>query len=699
MKITKQLVILLFTTILLQGQPLRAQQPDSTAIDSLTYNIFKALPEVMVKGERPVVKAKKGMLEYDMPRLISKLPVSNVYEALKQLPGVVEMNDNLSLNGQGMTIILNGKVSTMTTEQLYTLLKSMPSSRIEKAEVMYAAPARYEVRGAAINLILKSELDKPANAQGELFSEWKQKHFGTFTERGSLLFSSKKLSADLLYSYNQGRELFLEDKTSIHTLNDGSVYHLNIDNRQVNRSHRNNARLGMDYAFGKEHLLSFVYTAQWNNDNNRNNSTGDEISSSTHHSNSALHNFQLDYKLPFHLKIGAEYTHYNNPGNQTVNSLLNNEQINLYSRDRQRINKLKLSVGQEWSLPKDWTMNVGAYYISSNDHSFQHYYDVTTDTLLTGSSMSSVHREKMLNIYGGFSKSFGSKLSAEASLAAEYYHSDVWNEWNFFPTLSISYMPADGHTLQASLSSDRTYPSFWSVQNTTSHISAYTEIQGNPSLKPSSNYQGQLTYIFKNKYILTLYYDYDKDYIAQTCYQARNRLAEIFKFFNFNYHKQSGIQLSFPVSITDRMNNQITLIGFHDQQKCDNFWDIRFDRKLYSYMAVLNSTLTISKKPDIRFTLYGFYQHGMLQGIYNLPHSGQLDASLRWTSNNKKFEVTAKGGDLFNTSSISPYMDSYSQYVKHNYWACQRTFVLSFSYKFGNYKEKQHGNVDTSRFK
>ena len=66
MKITKQLVILLFATILLQGQPLRAQQPDSTAIDSLTYNIFKALPEVMVKGERPVVKAKKGMLEYDM---------------------------------------------------------------------------------------------------------------------------------------------------------------------------------------------------------------------------------------------------------------------------------------------------------------------------------------------------------------------------------------------------------------------------------------------------------------------------------------------------------------------------------------------------------------------------------------------------------------------------------------------------------
>lgn len=57
------------------------------------------------------------------------------------------MNDNLTLGGKSVTVVLDGKVTTMTQEQLNTLLKSIPAGRIEKAEVMYSAPARYQVRG------------------------------------------------------------------------------------------------------------------------------------------------------------------------------------------------------------------------------------------------------------------------------------------------------------------------------------------------------------------------------------------------------------------------------------------------------------------------------------------------------------------------------------------------------------------------
>lgn len=109
----------------------------------------------MITGERPVVKASQGKLVYDLPRLIRDLPVDNAYDAVKELPGVTEMNGGLQLAGQGVTVILNGKVTTLSVEQLYTLLRSIPASRIEKAEVMYNAPARYQVRGALINVQLK----------------------------------------------------------------------------------------------------------------------------------------------------------------------------------------------------------------------------------------------------------------------------------------------------------------------------------------------------------------------------------------------------------------------------------------------------------------------------------------------------------------------------------------------------------------
>ena len=697
----KRKALLLFLLIATALQMTQAQQNDSmaVAIDSLTYNMYKNLPEVMVSGQRPVVKAKHGMLEYDMPRLLGKLPVNNVYEAVKQLPGVVEMNDRLTLGGQGMTVIINGKVSTLSVDQLNTLLKSMPPSRIEKAEVMLAAPARYQVRGTAINLILQSETDKPASVQGELFSEWQQKHFASVTERGSLLFASRRFSVDLLYSYDHRREQFLTDKSAIHTLNDGSVHPLEINSVGELRNQDHNARLGLDYAFAKDHLLSFVYTGNWDDARNKDLSKGDEISNSVHNTNNALHNLRLDYSLPFHLKAGAEYTHYNSPGDQTLSRLLDSRKVDIFSRDGQRINKLKVYAGQELTLPHDWNINFGAYYVTSHDHSFQRYYDAVTDTLIPSSSMKSVHRERLINFYGGFSKSFGSKISTELSLAAEHYHSDVWDEWTFYPTASISYMPAPGHTFQASLSTDRSYPSFWSVQNVTAYASAYSEIVGNPTLKPSTDYDTELTYILRNKYMFTLYYDYNKDYFMQTLYQQPDRLTETYRYFNFDYRSETGMRISAPFAALDRVDGQLTLIGMYNREKCSRFWDIGFDRKKWVGMVVLNGNVTLSRKPDLRFTLYGFYQSGMLQGLYDLPQSGNIDASLRWLSPDKKFILTARCADILNTSSIWPRMTTQGQYVVNRYTACQRAFVLSLTWKFGDYKEKRRDAVDTSRFK
>lgn len=105
--------------------------------DARLDSIYQSLPEVMITGERPVVKASQGKLVYDLPRLIHDLPVDNAYDAVKELPGVTEMNGGLQLAGQGVTVVLNGKVTTLSTEQLYALLRSIPASRIEKAEVMY----------------------------------------------------------------------------------------------------------------------------------------------------------------------------------------------------------------------------------------------------------------------------------------------------------------------------------------------------------------------------------------------------------------------------------------------------------------------------------------------------------------------------------------------------------------------------------
>ena len=63
-----------------------------------------ALQEVVVQGERPLVTVEGSRLTYDMPQLTSQRLVTNAYEALKQLPGVIEQNDVLTLAGAGESV-------------------------------------------------------------------------------------------------------------------------------------------------------------------------------------------------------------------------------------------------------------------------------------------------------------------------------------------------------------------------------------------------------------------------------------------------------------------------------------------------------------------------------------------------------------------------------------------------------------------
>ena len=150
---------IILITLSLCAMTLHAQEDANTLyVDSL----LGQLPEVMVKGERPVVKARQGKLVYDMARLLEQQPVSNAYEALKELPGVIEQEGDLSLGGRGVSVIINGKVSTLSREQLKTLLESTPVSRLEKAEVMAVAPARYGIRGSLINVVLKKTVGQPS---------------------------------------------------------------------------------------------------------------------------------------------------------------------------------------------------------------------------------------------------------------------------------------------------------------------------------------------------------------------------------------------------------------------------------------------------------------------------------------------------------------------------------------------------------
>ena len=215
--------------------------------------------------------------------------------------------------------------------------------------------------------------------------------------------------------------------------------------------------------------------------------------------------------------------------------------------NEQRINRWRFYLAKEHQLKDGWGLNYGATYTTSINHGSQNYVQVHSTTGYSPLSSFTRLREESVNFYVGSNKEFGKKLSAEASLAAEYYHTLLWHEWHFYPTLNLTYRPTEGHLLQLGLSNERKYPDYWTMTPFTAYNNGgYSEITGNPYLKPSSKYQLQLLYLLKNKYQLVTWFTHTDNYFIQTVYQRPDRLSLSYKNFNFNFSEQAGVQMVIP---------------------------------------------------------------------------------------------------------------------------------------------------------
>lgn len=668
-----------------------AQQDTLLSKSDRLDSLYRELPEVLINGERPVVKAEAGKLVYDLPRLIQDKAVTNIYEAIKELPGVMEMKETLTLGGQGVTIVLDGKVTNMTSEQLYALLKSMPASRISKAEVMYNASARHQVRGAMINITLKKQIDEIL--QGEVFGEYRYKGKAYASQRASLLYNNKRWSLDAMYRHGSGTLNYgTTDKKAIHTLNDGTVHQIATHEQTMSDAYSHSVRVGSDYTIADSHQLSMVYNGVWEGSNGNNLTKGSFSSSLISENDKQLHNIRLDYQTPIGLKAGVEMTYYQAPSKQWLNDNFGETETTFNSEENQRINRWRYYLTGEQQIFSKWNLNYGTVFSNSIDHSHQ-YFNTADKT-----DMQSRLCEETLNIYAGLNRQLGQHFLLDFSLATEHYKTAVWNQWDWYPTLNLVFQPSATHILQLSFSSDKEYPGYWAVQNATSYLNGYSEIQGNPYIKPSKMYNTSLTYVLKGKYIFQAYFNHTHDYAVQTHYQSSERLVEIYKYVNFDFSQQAGLMASIPVKVGRWLNSRYMLVGMWMRQKDSDFYDMSFDRTRALLVANMNNTLTLSTKPDLRLQIDGRLQTKAIQGTYDLPASASLDVKLRYAFAKGKAVLQLYCNDIFETSQIDPYIRYANQWVDNDY-SCFRQWGASFTWQFGAYKEKKRTAVDSARFK
>ena len=680
------------------------------------------LAEITVKGERPQVKLEGGKLTYDVPQLMKDKTATNAFEIIKDLPGLIERNDNLELVGASrLNIILNGQLTTMSADQLIQLLKTMPASRVEKAEVMYNAPAKYNVKGALLNVVLSKNESETPSWQGETGVDYTQYRHAGGDAHVNLLYTNKGFSIDFLLNGNKRRDVMGEDMLARHTLNSGMT-EISQHNRALVHVNRGTVRLGMDYTFANEDKLSLAYYLKGDKvlsdrdaftsylDLSKPENKSESTSLVRDDGHSAIHNIRLQYDGHAGISAGADFTRYHSPSVLDYQDT-NGSRTDMINNTRQDVSRWSVFLNKTHSFASGWGLNYGVHggYASSKNYS-EYLYDQGAGYEMDEEALEdNTQKEYIADIFAEVSKNFGERFSATVGLKGEYFKSDyassrenmnLWNEGALFPTVSLSYTFSPRHILQFDISSDKTYPGYWQVSPQVTPLNSYSEVAGNPLLKPYRTYEGQMVYIFRQKYMLVAFCEYTPDYFAQLPYQSDTELKTVFRFENMDYSLEAGLAVIIPFNVGRFWNSRITLRGWRMQEKNDNFHGISYNREAYLGLAHMSNTFNLCDKPNLKMTIDGQYvTPGAIQGIYDLGSMYEISAGLKWTFLNDRASLTLKGDDIF-ASSIprTIKINQGNQWSRMRKLNDERCLKLSFVWKFGGYKEREHDSIDTSRF-
>ena len=690
---------------------LPAQDVTDKSVFKLNDSTTLKLPDVFVKASRPLLKVVGGRLQYNIPNLIKYKPVDNAFDVLKELPGISLSGDLVSIIGTAKTnILINNRLSSMTLDQVISMLKSTPAGKVKKIEVMYSTPPQYGVRGASINIIMEEDKSLKDVLKGEVSLTGSQAYYFTPSGRVNLGFTSGRFSTDFSYSIENENAHRKENMQAFPSLN-GQIFQVDQANtgKTVNVEH--NVQGVLDYETVAKSHLTFTYSGSFDNVNSRRSSVtsfgnADTVNTNNHvFGPSSLHSFRFDYTGSKGLSLGGDYVLYNDVSNQELLNLsVTNPQEAINSNSSQHVQRGNVYANMTSQLPHGWELNYGiSGSLSKTDNKSFTKVDNLADEAAT---FIQTQQEQSAGGFMGFTKQFNEKLSLQASLSLQYYKATVdslqrsrtlWNRLDLFPNMVFSYTPNENHTIQLSFSSDKTYPSYWQTSPSLLYINAYSYAQGNPNLLPERTYSANLNYILLKKYVLAAFFNHLSGNIQQMPYQNKMSLSMIYTTINMDYRNISGLSGTVPFKVSDKIESKITGTGILFQDK-GTLYDIRFDReKLFGQIA-LDNTFFLTKKKDWLLSLSANYNTSAIQGIYNIDATSNLSSALIWKFAGDKARLTLKAEDILNSQSPKTHINTDTQLNNMSVFYDTRLLSLTFKYSFSGYKKKDVKDVDTSRF-
>ena len=535
------------------------------------------LNEVTVEAEREFMTNEIDRKVYDPSKLILS-KTGSATDILENIPAVeLDVDGNITLRGSSaVRIMIDGRPSRFTGEDLSALLQSLPANSVEKVEVMTNPSAKYDPDGTAgmINIVLKKSALQGLN--GSVNSSYS----GADRFRAGINLNYKV--EDLNFFFNAGhssgryprsswsrRDNFLgEDTLSFYQVVDG-----------YGGRNGNNIKAGIDWSPGNKHVFTIQGTINQGlrprvSDNNTDWTTpfldytltqfSDRQGSRWNNSYDIIYDYKP--KKGEELNVRMSYTDGSRDDvlEFTQDTLTNS--IKLPS-DKYRTN----SFGEQWEFngildyTKKWNkerkFEAGAKIITREDLDGFNRTNIDiwngTETYLLDSENGFLYGEDILAIYSnyGFKKGpwgFQLGLRAEqANITATQITQDSTfynNYFQVYPSAFLTYEIAAGREINMSYSRRVQRPGGRQLNPFIDYSDPFNLRSGNPYLLPAftGSYELGYTQILKkgttltsNIYfrdrsnLITWYSEVDSNGVNLTTYQNLNSGEDVGLDINF----------------------------------------------------------------------------------------------------------------------------------------------------------------------
>ncbi|AWA28905.1 hypothetical protein HYN48_01725 [Flavobacterium magnum] len=656
-------------------------------------------------------------------------------DAVRRLPGVVKgPGGNLSLNGKGVRIYIDGVPSILSGTDLENYLATLPANAIEKVELIYNPGAAYDANssGSVINIVTSSKKMKGINASFNI-----NYNFNKYQKPSpQVLLNGKQgdLSWQTMIGYN-----YIEGENRNKTVSEFTSFNppkiLDNDNKVVMTFRNFYWRTGTNYKINEKSNLLFNYNLNLGNDRfvETQSTVADGIdfkSNGLVKKPSTNNELSLQYKLKIDtIGTSLDVTAYSNllrqdRGREAM--AIENGTGSFDNSDANfKIDNYYLKYDFTFPFKNDLSLSTGGKYnmVKVSDLGRYNFESPTDDIFGSGQFGSLIdfdYKENNLAFYGEVRKKY-KKFNFTAGLRFEDYRVEraastiadkiEFNNTNFFPSVTLMYSLNDQMNITSSYSRRISQPGYFMLDPNSSNIfNKYNTSEGNATLEP----------IFFNNYELKFsafdYVQVGANYMdirdnTQFIISAKeNELVSNREFISIEKTEIFNAYMNFPIPL------DYFLKGKEEFAKRMSTID-----KMNYIFVNLNYGKMMTKGYSSGFRNHGLITYGaqsqiqlpwgitnnmnyfiMPKGIYEIYRIDkpiqQFDISFNKDFMDKKLKLGLHCFDVFNANEVNAFVKGSN--VNTHFYEKQdsRTFRISLTWNFGNQKlQKENTDINIDK--